>query len=48
MLELSLRRNRFAREHRLEVPVNILLGEIIRKLAEVYDCLVEGVTVVSD
>ena len=48
MLELSLCRYRLATEHRLEVPVNILLGELIRKLADVYNCLVEGVTVVSD
>lgn len=48
MLELSLCGNRLATEHRLEIPVNILLGELIWKFANVDDCLVESVTVVSD
>ena len=48
MLELSLCRYWLTTEHCLEVLINILLSEIIWKLANVNDCLVEGVTVVGD
>lgn len=48
MLELSLRRNWLAAEHTLEIAVNIILAENIRKFSNVPDSLVEGVTIVSD
>lgn len=48
VLELSLRRYRLAAEHRLEVPIDIRLGEFLGQLADMHHRLVDGVTVVSD